>query len=79
MDGWGSFMTVGCSVPHFLRHVLPAQVGPGVTGAILARTNQGPRIDPEHLPHNRDVTVSDWGPHMIAYGGESKEEDHALL
>eukprot|EP00972_Heterocapsa_arctica_P094937 13999516-Heterocapsa_arctica.AAC.1 len=25
---WGPFMTIGCSVPHFLRHALPAQVGP---------------------------------------------------
>eukprot|EP00972_Heterocapsa_arctica_P045482 6713887-Heterocapsa_arctica.AAC.1 len=78
-EGWGPMLTVACSVPHLLRKILPGQIGPGVTGARLAGTSQGPLIDPQHLPNQRDATVDDWGPHMIAYGGEPNEDDHALL
>eukprot|EP00972_Heterocapsa_arctica_P014262 2099933-Heterocapsa_arctica.AAC.1 len=33
IDSWRPLLTIGCSVPHFLRKVLPPCLGPGVTGA----------------------------------------------
>jgi hypothetical protein len=41
--------------------------------------DRAPRIDPQLLPNQRDATTDDWGPWMIAYGGEPDENDHALL
>eukprot|EP00972_Heterocapsa_arctica_P097104 14326916-Heterocapsa_arctica.AAC.1 len=36
-------------------------------------------VDMEDDPRTKEPSISDWGPHLIAFGGNPKEEDHTLL
>eukprot|EP00972_Heterocapsa_arctica_P002605 381741-Heterocapsa_arctica.AAC.1 len=53
LDNWSPKITVGCTVPHFLRTSLVAQHGPGVTSGTLQHETKGPKLDLEHDPRER--------------------------
>eukprot|EP00972_Heterocapsa_arctica_P016461 2429595-Heterocapsa_arctica.AAC.1 len=72
-------LTVGCTVPYFLRSTLVAQNGPGITAGQLQHCTDGPKVDLEVDPRVNGPSSNDWGPYLVAYGGAPKEEDHALL
>eukprot|EP00972_Heterocapsa_arctica_P062791 9262200-Heterocapsa_arctica.AAC.1 len=79
LENWSLKISVGCTVPHFLRTTLVAQHGPGITAGTLQHETKGPKLDLEHDPRENGPASSDWGPYLVAYGGEPKDENHGLL
>eukprot|EP00972_Heterocapsa_arctica_P112395 16431498-Heterocapsa_arctica.AAC.1 len=43
VSSWHPLITIGCSIPHFLRAALPPQLGEQVTSASLAKSKSIPK------------------------------------